>query len=133
MSKPIAVAWRESAADLYARSRAARDVAARKRLGALWLVRRGLGGCRRAGAAERGGLTAALVGAGVAGGDGAYCADELRLGPRGQRRRVLAPQGAKVARPGRLQCAWCSLLPAVDPRAGARKWRWSARVNAAPL
>ena len=43
MSKPIAVAWRESAADLYARSRAARDVAARKRLGALWLVRRGLG------------------------------------------------------------------------------------------
>jgi len=43
MSKPIAVAWRESAADLYARYRDARDVEARKRLGALWLVRRGLG------------------------------------------------------------------------------------------
>ena len=35
MSKPIAVAWRASAADLYARYRDARDVEARKRLGAL--------------------------------------------------------------------------------------------------
>ena len=39
----------------------------------------------------------------------------------------------KVVRPGRLQCAWCSLLLAVDPRAGARKWRWIARMNEAHI
>ena len=39
----------------------------------------------------------------------------------------------KVVRPGRLQCAWCSLLLAVDPRAGALKWRWIARMNEAHI
>ena len=82
---------------------------------------------------EKGGLTAALVGAGVAGSDGVYCADELRLGLRGQLRRVLAPKGVKVVRPVQLQYAWCSLLLAVDPRAGALKWRWIARMNEAHI
>ena len=36
-----AVDWDESADESYARYRAERDVEARKRLGALWLVRRG--------------------------------------------------------------------------------------------
>src|SRR3712207_1305933 len=38
-----AVNWKESADELYERYRAERDVEARKRLGALWLVRRGEG------------------------------------------------------------------------------------------
>lgn len=41
MSKPVAVAWSETAAELEARYRAERGVERRKRLGALWLVRRG--------------------------------------------------------------------------------------------
>jgi transposase len=41
MSKPVAVAWRETAEELRGRYVAERDVGRRKRLQALWLVRRG--------------------------------------------------------------------------------------------
>lgn len=41
MSKPVAVAWVESAAELERQYRAERDVERRKRLGALWRVRAG--------------------------------------------------------------------------------------------
>jgi transposase len=41
MTKPVAVTWRETAAELERRYRAERDLERRKRLGALWLVRRG--------------------------------------------------------------------------------------------
>jgi transposase len=41
MSKPVAVAWAETAEELERRYRAERDVGRRKRLGALWRVRAG--------------------------------------------------------------------------------------------
>ena len=41
MSKPVAVAWAETAEELEARYRVERDVERRKRLGALWRVRAG--------------------------------------------------------------------------------------------
>ena len=41
MSKPVAVAWAETAEELERRYRAERDVERRKRLGALWRVRCG--------------------------------------------------------------------------------------------
>lgn len=41
MSKPVAVAWAETAEELETRYRAERDVERRKRLGALWRVRVG--------------------------------------------------------------------------------------------
>ena len=41
MSRSVAVAWAETADELEGRYRAERDVEKRKRLGALWLVRRG--------------------------------------------------------------------------------------------
>ena len=41
MSRSVQVEWAETAEELYARYRRQRDVAARKRLHALWLVRRG--------------------------------------------------------------------------------------------
>ena len=41
MSKPVAVAWSETAGELEAQYRAERDVERRKRLGALWRVRAG--------------------------------------------------------------------------------------------
>ena len=49
MSKPVAVAWSETAGELEAQYRAERDVERRKRLGALWRVRAG----DRVGAAGR--------------------------------------------------------------------------------
>ena len=41
MSKPVAVAWRETTGELEAGYRAERDLERRKRLGALWRVRAG--------------------------------------------------------------------------------------------
>jgi len=78
-------------------------------------------------------MTAALVGAGVRRGAGVALADELRLGLRGQVRRVLAPRGVKVAQRLQLRYEWAYLLLAVDPRAGALRWRWLARCRAEPI
>jgi hypothetical protein len=44
MSKPVAVAWSETAEELERRHRGERDVERRKRLGALWRVRVRVGG-----------------------------------------------------------------------------------------
>ena len=77
-----------------------------------------------------GGITAALLGAGVARGAGIVLADELRLGLRGQVRKVLAPRGARVVQRLQLKYQWAYLLLGVDPRAGTLRWRWLARCRA---
>ena len=86
-----------------------------------------------AGGVEAGGMTAALVGAGVTRDAGVLCADELRLGLRGQVRRVLAPRGVDVTQRLQLKYEWAYLLLAVDPRAGTLRWRWLERCRAAPI
>jgi hypothetical protein len=78
-------------------------------------------------------MTAALAGAGVARGAGIVLADELRLGLRGQVRRVLAPRGVKVVQRLQLTYRWAYLLLAVDPRRGALRWRWLERCRAEPI
>ena len=78
-------------------------------------------------------MTAALVGAGVARGAGIVAADELRLGLRGQVRKVLAPRGVKVVQRLQLRYQWAYLLLAVDPRAGTLRWRWLERCRAGPI
>jgi len=78
-------------------------------------------------------MTAALVGAGVTRDAGVLCADELRLGLRGQVRRVLAPRGVKVRQRLQLTYRWAYLLLAVDPRAGTVRWRWLERCRAGPI
>jgi hypothetical protein len=78
-------------------------------------------------------MTAALAGAGVPRGAGSVLADERRLGRRGQVRRVLAPRGVQVAQRLQLRYPWAYLLLAVDPRAGALRWRWLERCRAAPI
>jgi DDE superfamily endonuclease len=78
-------------------------------------------------------MTAALAGAGVARGAGIVLADELRLGLRGQVRRVLAPRGVKVFQRLQLKYEWAYLLLAVDPRAGTLRWRWLERCRAEPI
>ena len=78
-------------------------------------------------------MTAALVGAGVTRDAGVLLADELRLGLRGQVRRVLAPRGVKVAQRLQLKYEWAYLLLAVAPRTGALRWRWLERCRAEPI
>lgn len=78
-------------------------------------------------------MTAALVGAGVTRDAGVLYADELRLGLRGQVRRVLAPRGVDVRQRLQLKYEWAYLLLAVDPRAGTLRWRWLERCRATPI
>jgi hypothetical protein len=78
-------------------------------------------------------MTAALVEAGATRDAGVVLADELRLGLRGQVRRVLAPRGVKVAQRLQLRYQWTYLLLAVDPRAGTLRWRWLERCRAGPI
>ena len=78
-------------------------------------------------------MTAALVGAGVTRDAGVLYADELRLGLRGQVRRVLAPRGVDVRQRLQLKYEWAYLLLAVDPRTGELRWRWLDRPRAAPI
>jgi len=56
-------------------------------------------------------------------------ADELRLGLRGQVRRVLAPRGVKVVQRVQIEYRWRWLLLAVDPLAGSLRWSWLERFR----
>jgi hypothetical protein len=78
-------------------------------------------------------MTAALVEAGVTRDAGVVLADELRLGLRGQVRRVLGPRGVKVVQRLQLRYQWSYLLLAVDPRAATLRWRWLACCRADPI
>ncbi len=51
---------------------------------------------------KKGGLLEALSGAGLRSGPDAWHSDEMRLGLRGQTRKVLAPKGVKVMQPVQL-------------------------------
>jgi hypothetical protein len=78
-------------------------------------------------------MTAALGGVGVTRDADIVLADELRLGLRGQVRRVLGRRGLRVVQPLQLRYQWTYLVLAVDPRAGTLRWRWLERCRAAPL
>lgn len=78
---------------------------------------------------EKGGLSAALSAAGLTQAGTVLQADELRLGLRGQVRRVLAPRGVKVVQRVQIEYRWRYLLLGVDPRTGALKWRWLERFR----
>ncbi len=56
-------------------------------------------------------------------------ADELRLGLRGQVRRVLAPKGVKIVQRLQIEYRWRYLLLAVDPRSGQVRWQWLDRFR----
>ncbi len=60
-------------------------------------------------------------------------ADELRLGLRGQVRRVLAPKGVKVRQRVQIRYEWTYLLLGVTPSTGKVRWEWLARMRAASL
>lgn len=74
-----------------------------------------------------------MSGVGVRTGEAVYFSDEMRLGLRGQVRRVLAPKGVKVVQAVQLTYVYAYLLLAVEPRSGALRWRWIERMNAEHL
>ncbi len=82
---------------------------------------------------EKGGLVAALTAAELRLGDAGRFADELRLGLRGQVRRVLAPRGVKVVQPLQLEYRWRYLLLGVDPLSGELRWAWIGRMRTEQL
>lgn len=84
---------------------------------------------RSAGGVEKGGLGVALADAGVDAEDRVLFSDEMRLGLRGQVRRVLAPRGVKVVQPVQLEYKWSYLFLAVEPLTGTLKWEWLQRMN----
>jgi hypothetical protein len=67
--------------------------------------------------------------AGLARQSDVYFSDEMRLGLRGQVRRVLAPRGVKVVQRLQLTYEWSYLLLAVDPLRGKLRWSWVKRMN----
>ena len=78
---------------------------------------------------EKGGLLRALAREDVHQGEKVHLSDELRLGLRGQVRRVLAPRGVKVVQTLQLRYEWSYLLLAVEPLSGTLKWEWLERMN----
>ena len=78
---------------------------------------------------EKGGLLEALSGVGSRNGLDAWHSDEMRLGPRGQTRKVLAPKGVKVVQPVQPKCEWSYLILAVSPLTGEVKWEWIERMR----
>jgi DDE superfamily endonuclease len=76
------------------------------------------------------GLTDALRAGGLTAQAEVLHADELRLGLRGQVRRVLAPKGVDVRQRVQLRYEWVYLLLGVDARAGTVRWRWLDRMRA---
>lgn len=66
-------------------------------------------------------------------GEAVHFPDEMRLGLRGQVRRVLAPKGVKVVQRLQLRYEYRYLLLAVEPLQGTLRWAWTERMNAEQL
>jgi hypothetical protein len=92
-------------------------------------ARRREGRSRSAGGLEKGGLVEALGRAGLDSGQAAWHSDEMRLGLRGQSRKVLAPKGVKVVQRLQLRYEWSYLVLAVSPLSGEIRWEWIERMR----
>ena len=53
----------------------------------------------------------------------------MRLGLRGQTRKVLAPKGVKVVQRLQLRYEWSYLVLAVSPLTGEIRWEWIERMR----
>ncbi len=62
-------------------------------------------------------------------GQTAWHSDEMRLGLRGESRKVLAPKGVKVVQRLQLVYEWSYLILAVSPLTGEMKWEWIERMR----
>jgi DDE superfamily endonuclease len=82
---------------------------------------------------EKGGLASALAAAGLSADSGVGWADEMRVGLRGQVRRVWGRRGVPVRQRLQLTYEWRYLFVVVDGRAGRVWWEWLPRVSAEAL
>jgi hypothetical protein len=57
----------------------------------------------------------------------------MRIGQRGQVRRLWAPRGGTVVQPGAWERTWVSLNLAVHGGSGVVRWEWRENVTAATL
>lgn len=78
---------------------------------------------------EKGGLAAALSGAGLTTSGDLAWADEMRLGLRGVVRRVWAPRGVKVRQAQVLTYVWRYLALAVNGLSGTLRWTWTTSMK----
>jgi DDE superfamily endonuclease len=78
---------------------------------------------------EKGGLLEALSRVGLTLGQPVWHSDEMRLGLRGQSRKVLASRGVKVVQRLQLVYEWSYLILAVSPLSGEIKWEWIERMR----
>jgi transposase len=81
---------------------------------------------------EKGGLTEALERAQVGREERFAHSDEMRLGLRGQVRRVWSPKGVKVRQTQEMRYVWRYLVLAVEPT-GTLSWRWTERMKKEPI
>ncbi len=90
----------------------------------------GVGG--RARRLEQRGLAPAGAATGARPADGDW-RDDMRIGLRGQVRRLWAPRGVKVVQPGAWERTWVYLNIAVHGGSGVVRWEWREHVTAATL
>ena len=78
---------------------------------------------------EKGGLKQALARVGITAQQAVGWADEMRIGLRGQVRRVWGRRGIPVRQRVQLRYEWRWLALIVDGRAGRLWWTWLARLT----
>jgi hypothetical protein len=82
---------------------------------------------------EKGGLASVLAAAGLNAGSGVGWADAMRVGLRGQVRRVWGRRGVPVRQPLQLISEWRYLFVVIDGRVGRLWWEWLPRLSAEAL
>ncbi|GAB6161228.1 hypothetical protein JCM12298_03870 [Desulfothermus naphthae] len=73
---------------------------------------------------EKRGLASALREYGITGEKKVVWADEMRIGLRGQVRKVWAPRGVKVEQKVQIDYKWTYLALGVDVMGGGLEWCW---------
>ena len=79
---------------------------------------------------EKGGLASALLAAGLTAEDQVGWADEMRVGLRGQVRRVWGRRGVPVRQRIQFTYKWQHLFVVVNGRAGRVHWAWLPNLKA---
>ncbi|MYA03723.1 MAG: hypothetical protein F4Y37_03815 [Caldilineaceae bacterium SB0664_bin_22] len=78
---------------------------------------------------EKGGLGACLKAVGLKAGQGIVWGDEMRVGLRGQVRKVWAPRGVAVSQAVPIGWSYLYVAVALDPRTGQLWWAWQKNMK----
>ena len=80
-----------------------------------------------------GGGPAAQAAAGLKAGQGIVWGDEMRVGLRGQVRKVWAPRGVLVSQAVQIGWSYLYVAVALDPRTGPLWWAWQKNMKGAEM